>query len=52
VGSKKGEYEMVDWVLAIKIAGGGFGLVFMLLALLGISVWVTKIVVGKVEQEK
>lgn len=43
---------MVDWVLAIRIAGGGFGLVFMLLALLGISVWITKIVAGKMEREK
>lgn len=43
---------MVDWGLAIRIAGGGFGLVFMLLALLGISVWITKIITGKIEQEK
>jgi len=43
---------MTDWELAIKIACGGFSLVFILLTLLGISVWITKIIVGKIEKEK
>ena len=43
---------MTDWDLAIRIAGGGFGLVFVLLTLLGFSVWITKIIVNKIEKEK
>jgi len=42
---------MTDWVLAIRIAGGGFGLVFILLTLLGVSVWITRIIVEKIEKE-
>lgn len=43
---------MTDWALAIRIAGGGFGLVFILLTLLGVSVWITRIIVGKIEKEQ
>ena len=43
---------MTDWGLAIKIACGGFGLVFILLTLLGVSVWITKIIVDKIEKGK
>lgn len=43
---------MTDWGLAIKIACGGFGLVFILLTLLGISVWITRIIAGKIEKGK
>ena len=30
---------MIDWGLAGKIAGGGFGLVFLILAILALVVW-------------
>jgi len=30
---------MIDWGFAIKIAAGGFGMVFFLLVLLSIIVW-------------
>jgi len=39
---------MIDWNLAAKIAGGGFGMVFIILAILAGVVWVTKIVVAKI----
>ena len=39
---------MTDWGLAIKIACGGFGLVFMLLAILSFSIWVTKLILDRI----
>ncbi len=33
---------MIDWSLAIKIAAGGFGLVFLLLTLLAVAIWISK----------
>jgi len=33
---------MIDWNLAVKVAGGGFGLVFILLLILAFTVWITK----------
>jgi Na+-transporting methylmalonyl-CoA/oxaloacetate decarboxylase gamma subunit len=39
---------MIDWNLVTKIAGGGFGMVFLILALLALLVWVIKLVVGKI----
>lgn len=39
---------MIDWNLAAKIAGGGFGMVFIILVILAGVVWVTKIVVAKI----
>ena len=41
---------MVDWDLAVKIAAGGFGLVFLLLTLLSLSVWFTKEVLERIEK--
>ena len=41
---------MVDWNLAVKIAAGGFGLVFLLLTLLSLSVWATKEVLARIEK--
>ncbi len=32
---------MIDWGHALSIAGGGFGTVFILLAVLAIIVWAT-----------
>jgi len=39
---------MVDWGLAIKTAIGGFGLVFGILVLLGISVELTRVITEKI----
>ena len=39
---------MVDMGLAIKIAIGGFALVFFLLILLSVTVWATKVVTEKI----
>ena len=41
---------MVDWNLAVKIAAGGFGLVFIILVILGFTVWVTKLVSNKLNK--
>lgn len=30
---------MIDWALAIKIAGAGFGTVFLVLIILAVVVW-------------
>jgi len=30
---------MIDWGLTAKIAGGGFGMVFIILAILALVVW-------------
>jgi len=43
---------MVDMVLALKIAIGGFGLVFFLLILLSFMVWATKVVAVKITKPK
>jgi hypothetical protein len=43
---------MVDWGLAIKTACGGFGLVFGILVLLGISVELTRVITEKIGGEK
>jgi len=40
--------KVIDWNLAAKIAGGGFGMVFMLLAMLFLSVRITKLIVDKI----
>ncbi len=40
---------MTDWGLAITIACGGFGLVFMLLTLLSLSIWVTKLILDRID---
>ena len=34
----------IDWDLAVKIAGGGFGMVFLILAILALVVWATGLV--------
>ena len=38
---------MIDWSLAAKIAGGGFGMVFLTLAILALVVWITGLGVRK-----
>jgi len=43
---------MTDWGLAIKIACGGFSLVFIILVLLGISSWLTKVITEKIIKVK
>lgn len=37
----------IDWGLAAKIAGGGFGIVFLILAILALVVWLTSLGVQK-----
>jgi Na+-transporting methylmalonyl-CoA/oxaloacetate decarboxylase gamma subunit len=32
---------MVDWTLAAQIASGGFGMVFLILAIIAVAVWLT-----------
>jgi Na+-transporting methylmalonyl-CoA/oxaloacetate decarboxylase gamma subunit len=38
---------MVDWNLAAKIAGGGFGMVFLILAILALLIWLTHLGVNR-----
>jgi Na+-transporting methylmalonyl-CoA/oxaloacetate decarboxylase gamma subunit len=38
---------MVDWNLAIRIAGGGFGMVFLILSVLALLVWLTHLGVNR-----
>ena len=40
--------EMIDWTLAIKIAVGGFGLVFGILVLLWVSIELTRVITEKI----
>lgn len=43
---------MMDWSLAVKIAVGGFGLVFLLLIFLGIAISATKaVLIRTIEKE-
>ena len=42
---------MVEWELAVRVALGGFGMVFTILLILCLSVWMTKSVVEKIEGE-
>lgn len=39
---------MVDMGLAVKIAGGGFGVVCFLLTILWFTIWLTKVVAEKI----
>ena len=41
---------MVDWNLAVKVAVGGFGLVFIILVMLGFVVWITKLVANRLDK--
>ena len=41
---------MIDWSLAVKIAAGGFGLVFIILVILGFVVWITKLVSNRLDK--
>jgi len=41
---------MIDWNLAVKIAVSGFGLVFIILVILGFVVWITKLVVNRLDK--
>jgi len=43
---------LIDWGEALKTAGGGFGTVIIVLATLSILVWVTGIVVRKMETKE
>ena len=43
---------MVDWGLAIKTAVGGFGLVFGILVLLGVSVELTRVITERIAGDK
>jgi Na+-transporting methylmalonyl-CoA/oxaloacetate decarboxylase gamma subunit len=43
---------MVDWGLAVKIACGGFGTVFIILAILCLSIRMTRSVVEKMTGEE
>ena len=41
----------MEWELAVKIALGGFGMVFTILLILCLSVCMTKSIVEKIEEE-
>ena len=41
---------MTDWNLAVKIAAGGFGLVFIILVALGFTIMVTKLVSNRLDK--
>jgi len=40
---------MIDLIFALKIACGGFGLVFIILIILNLSVRIIRIIVDKIE---
>ena len=42
----------MDWQLAAKVAGGGFGMVFFVLAILYLVILLTKIVVARIISRK
>lgn len=43
---------MIDWGYALYIAGGGFGTVFILLAVLAVIVWATSRLIVYFTREK
>jgi len=43
---------MIDWGLAIKIAGGGFGMVFLILIILQVAIDVVRVVTEKIAGAK
>lgn len=43
---------MIDWDFAIRIAAGGFGMVFFLLVLLSVIVWATSQVILRLSRDK
>jgi len=43
---------MIDWNLAVKIAVGGFGLVFIILVVLGFTVRITKLVANRLDKRE
>jgi len=43
---------MMDWNLVAKMAGGGFGMVFVILAILAGTICLTKIVTAKIVKGK
>jgi len=48
IAREGGKNKVMDWKLAAKIAGGGFGMVFVVLIILYIAMWLTKIVVARI----
>ena len=43
---------MIDWILAIKVAGGGFGMVFLILVILQVVVEVVRVTTEKITGDK
>jgi len=43
---------MIDWGLAIKIAGGGFGMVFLILVILQVAIEVVRVATEKIAGAK
>lgn len=41
---------MIDWGLTAKIAGGGFGMVFLILAILALIVWIVGMGVRRISK--
>ena len=42
----------VDWVFAGQIGGIGFGLVFAVLVILALAIWLTGLILGKINAGK
>ncbi|MEE8418802.1 MAG: OadG family protein [Dehalococcoidales bacterium] len=42
----------IDWGFAWQIGGVGFGVVFMVLIILGLAIWLTGLIIGKIEAGK
>ena len=42
----------VDWGLAARIGGMGFGTVFAVLIILAVAIWLTGLVIGKIGTSK
>ena len=42
----------IDWALAGKVGGVGFGLVFVVLIILALAIWVTGLIFRKIEADK
>jgi Na+-transporting methylmalonyl-CoA/oxaloacetate decarboxylase gamma subunit len=43
---------VIDWNLVAKIAGGGFGMVFLVLAILALLVWLAGLAVRRFLKSK
>ncbi len=43
---------IIDWGQAVKVGGVGFGWVFMVLVVLAVAIWLSGVIIRKLEKSK